>query len=132
MNGRLVAITSDELLALCSKLYSAEDIDTTMRYGRLSDPIFAGWFGTELICLVGFAPRSTLSDVAYLWLITTLEASRHPTLVGRWGKRLVEMALHRYPTLVGHCMNNSERWLTSLGATLGPLDMGHTTFRIGA
>lgn len=131
MNGKLVAINQDELEALAAPLPGI-DLPATLRLGRFSDPVFAGWFVGELMCLVGFAPRTTLSDSAYLWMFTTEAGRTHPLLLARWGRRLVGMALQRYPRLFGHCTPGSERWLRSLGATLGPPESGLATFNIGA
>lgn len=115
MNGSLRAIDSAEMLRLWN--WAEPERQSMVDFGSRSDPLFVGTFGNAVICFVGFIPASTLSDVAYLWMWASPAAAAHPIMVGRFGRRLIEAALGRYPRLCGHCID-SRRWLESLGASV--------------
>ena len=92
--------------------------DILWPYAQLSDPIFVGLHNGAYVCMVGFIPRTLLADEAFLWLNDGPLVREHPLLVGLYARRLIRVALLRYPRLVGFCAAHSERWLRSLGATI--------------
>lgn len=84
---------------------------------RLSRQILVGRIGDEVLCVIGFIPRSFISDEAYIWLHTTPAAANHKLIFGRHAKAVVRRALGVYEKLIGHCFSgNSRRWLETLGA----------------
>lgn len=84
---------------------------------KLSRHILVGRIGTEILCVVGFIPRSFISDEAYIWMHTTSAASSHKLIVGRHARAVVTRALEIYTKLIGHCLTGkSRRWLETLGA----------------
>lgn len=84
---------------------------------KLSRHILVGRLGDELLCVVGFIPRSMISGEAYIWLHTTPAAERHKLIFGRHAKEVVARALDVYEKLIGHCLSGkSRRWLETLGA----------------
>ena len=115
MNGVLRHTTVVEMLALGD--FPGAERDLMARWGAVSDPLFIGLYGEELLSFVGFVAQTLLSDEAYLWMWTSPAAAKHKVMIGRHAKRLIAVAQHRYPILVGHCIN-SERWLRSLGAKI--------------
>jgi hypothetical protein len=110
MNGELRQISVWELCGLL-RLPSAE-MKPTLDWARESDPLLAGMYTGELLCVLGLVPAP---DRTYLWMTTTKAGLQHPLILGRWARRWI-------PTLpkplVGHCSPASTRWLESLGAKI--------------
>ena len=100
----------------------SEDADLLHRLlGRYTDPLVQICAATisAVLCIIGFIPRSFLSDEAYIWMQTMPAAKNHKLMVGRHAKAVVAKALAIYPKIIGHCFHpDSARWLRSLGATV--------------
>lgn len=112
MNGQVYQITLNQLEGLT---FASEVVYA----GRISSHILAGFYGDELLCIIGFIPRHFLSDEAYIWMQTMPAANNHKLMVGRHAKAVVRRALEYYPKIIGHCFNAaSARWLQTLGAEL--------------
>jgi hypothetical protein len=118
MNAELQAISYSELIALIEDWWEGPDIT---EFARLADPLFEAWLGPVLLGFIGFIPRSTLSDTAYIWVHTTSNAARHPMAVARLARRWLPIFHSRYPNLHGHCFTAPARnWLRTLGARFWP------------
>jgi hypothetical protein len=81
----------------------------------------------------GLAPRTTLSDQAYLWMLTTSIAAEHKFMLVRYSQRFVEDALKYYSALFGHVEAgnfSAKRWLRWLGAEFGESDGKQVKFVI--
>jgi hypothetical protein len=84
---------------------------------KLSRQLLVGRIGDEVLCVVGFIPRSFISEEAYIWLHATPAASAHKLIFGRHARVVIRRALEVYEKLIGHCFSgNSRRWLETLGA----------------
>lgn len=122
MNGVLKEIDLETMRDLISQQPS-DSIDDTSRKillasGEASRTLYAGTIGDKLLCFVGLAPPTLLSDRAYLWLYVTPDVANHKVMFGRHAIRLVMAMKQVYPIIVGHCDNGrSIAWLRSLGAT---------------
>jgi hypothetical protein len=92
--------------------------DLIWPYAQLSDPIFVGLYRGEYVCMVGFIPKTLLADEAFVWLQDGPAVQKHKLLVGLYAKRLIKIALQRYPKLFGFCGTHSTKWLLSLGADI--------------
>ena len=112
MNGEVYQISLDQLKGLTLQ-------PEVVYAGTISSHILAGFYNQELLCIVGFIPRSFISDEAYIWMQTMPAAMDHKVMVGRHAKSVVAKALSIYPKIIGHCFSESSaKWLRSLGATL--------------
>ena len=112
MNGEVYQISLDQLEGLTLQ-------PEVVYAGTISSHILAGFYQSELLCIIGFIPRSFLSDEAYIWMQTMPAAKNHKLMVARHAKRVVARALELYPKIIGHCFaEDSARWLRSLGATI--------------
>lgn len=112
MNGQIYQISLDQLKGLT---FQAEVVYA----GTISSHILVGYYGDELLCIVGLIPRTFLGDDAYIWMQTMPKAENHKLMLGRHAKRVVARALEFYPKIIGHCFNDaSAKWLRSLGATM--------------
>ena len=112
MNGEVYQISLDQLKGLTLQ-------PEVVYAGRISSHILAGFYQSELLCIIGFIPRTFLSDEAYIWMQTMPAAKNHKLMVARHAKRVVARALEFYPKIIGHCFHeDSARWLKSLGATI--------------
>ena len=115
MNGELKPISVQDMVNLLT--LPKEHLNVMVEWAKKSDPLLAGMWGEDLVCLVGFIPPTMLSDTAYVWMHSTDLALEHPIALGRFARRFIKAALERYPRLVGDCLNEtSKRWLESLGA----------------
>lgn len=114
MNVEFHAISARDI-----EVYAQPDeLELLRPFARLSDPLFAGMYNGECGCLIGFIPDTVLSDRAYVWLNDMPFMRQHPVISGLGARRLIKLALLRYPTLVGNCNEHSAKWLRSLGATV--------------
>ena len=125
MNAELRPISYKEIKNHYGELYwlvnDLKEVDTIIEYSRHANPLFIAKLDYTVLGFVGFLPRSTLSDIAYVWVHTTPNAIRHKTAVARLARRWIPIFHTRYPTLLGHCFeDHSRRWLRTLGATFGP------------
>jgi len=112
MNGEVYQISLDQLKGLTLQ-------PEVLYAGNISSQMLAGFYKGQLLCIIGFIPRSFLSDEAYMWMQTMPEAKNHPLMIGRHGRRVVDNMLKVYPKLIGHCFSSdSARWLKSLGAEI--------------
>lgn len=118
MPGRLENISVPRMLELCHEA-EPEELAILVDVAKRSDPLLAGFSGGTLLCVLGFVPKTIISDEAYIWMCTTPEVREHKVLFGRWAKRLITSAHERYPRLVGHCSKDSVGWLRHLGARFG-------------
>lgn len=114
MKHGLIAVQAEDAMLLLAR----DNREVTWPFARMSDPLFAAFYRDEFVCLLGFIPETLLGNRAYLWLNDTEAMKRHAVLAGLYARRLIKVALLRYPTLVGHCAQYSERWLKSLGARI--------------
>ncbi len=91
--------------------------ENMLEAAKLSRHILVGRLGDELLCVVGFIPRSMISGEAYIWLHTTPAAEQHKLIFARHAKEVVTRSLSVYEKLIGHCLSGkSRRWLETLGA----------------
>jgi hypothetical protein len=101
---------------------------------RMSQEIWFGMHDGKIACVWGLAPPSTISNRAYLWLLTTDLVDEHKFLFIRHSQVVVEEALERYDLIAGHVAvgnDTARRWLRWLGARIGPAeDNGYSVFQI--
>lgn len=115
INHQIYRITPEQM----EKLITVQDEDR--RIARLSNPLLAGTYNGEVVCVMGLVPITMLSDKAYLWLITTDAVNEHKVAFGRAAHRFVLNMLRSYAQITGHCSSiQSIIWLTRLGAKFGP------------
>ena len=86
--------------------------------GRISSHILAGFYQSELLCIIGFIPRTFPSDEAYIWMQTMPAAKNHKLMVARHAKRVVARALELYPRSSGIVFCGFRTMVESLGATI--------------
>lgn len=90
------------------------------RWLRTSEQSWLGLYDDEVACIWGLVPSSTISNRAYLWLLTTDIIDEHKFLFIRHSQLVIEDALKEYPIIIGHVAMQNERakrWLKWLGAT---------------
>lgn len=94
------------------------DMDQNMLEAvKLSRHLLVGRIEDEILCVVGFIPRSLVSGEAYIWLHTTPAADQHKLIFARHAKAVVARSMEIYEKLIGHCLSGkSRRWLETLGA----------------
>ena len=100
---------------------------------RMSEEVWVGLWDDEVACVWGLVPPSITSNRAHLWLLTTDIVAEHKFIFIRKSQLVIEDALKRYDALVGQvALGNfaAKRWLTWLGATFGPPEMGFWPFII--
>ena len=138
MNGRVDVVDLQELRYLIFYRFADELSDemkiAIMEFAEKSNPICAGMYGTELVCIFGFVVPMLLSDTAYLWLYTTAALERHKIKFGRHAARYIKSMHNIYPRIVGHCAEGSNRsieWLLRLGAKFDQPSKGLVPFIIG-
>lgn len=76
-------------------------------------------------CMWGLVPASLLSDVAYLWLVTTDLVEEHQFLFVRHSQMEIKKMLAQYRFICGHCDRRKPRtvrWIKWLG---GKFDTSH-------
>lgn len=129
MNGELYQITVEQM----KELISSADMDTisgmdwewTIKFAEHSQPLLAGMYGAELVCIVGLIPCTALSDMAYLWVHTTNAIHRHKTKFARYVRCWLRSDKIQYTYLRGHCLANDttgQSWVKWLGAEFGEAD----------
>lgn len=118
MNAELQAITLGQLATI---IHRCPEREILLDFARPADPLFVALLGPVLLGFIGFLPRSTLSDTAYVWVHLADDHLGHSMSVIRLARRYMTTFHTRYTTLVGHCFEpHSRRWLATLGATFGP------------
>lgn len=125
MNGELYQITVEQM----GRLLAEADIEltiheraTTEYFAKYSDPLLAGMYGPELVCLVGLIPVTAVSSSAYLWHTPTNAVAWHKTKFGRYVRRWLHSDKIPYNQLNGHCLvvdQNGINWVKWLGAEFG-------------
>jgi hypothetical protein len=94
-----------------------KDAEVVMAAAELSMEIIVGMYVDRPAVYVGLAPKTILSDDAYIWLLVTEVGEAHSRLIARYSKKFIETVLLKYPMLHGHCFTpEAARWLTWLGA----------------
>jgi hypothetical protein len=94
-----------------------DDREVIHAAARFCSEILVGMFGGSPLCYIGLAPRTLISSEAYAWMLVTSEGEKHPFLLARYARGVLETVLLKYPIIYGHCFNaKSARWLRSLGA----------------
>jgi len=93
------------------------DAKIAMAAANMTSEIIVGLYNEQPACYIGLAPRTLLSDDAYIWLIVTEIGEAHSRLLARYSKGFIATALLKYPRLHGHCFTPAAaRWLNWLGA----------------
>ena len=103
------------------------------RWLRSSEEVWLGMHDERVACVWGLAPPSTISNRAYLWLLTTDLVSEHKFIFVRHSQLVIEDALKRYPVIIGHVAvenHQARKWLRWLGASFGTAEKGYCTFVI--
>lgn len=98
------------------------DQETIQRSIMNSSRVWAGLVDQKLVAMWGLIPPTLMSDVAYLWLVTTKHLDGHQFLFIRHSQRAIESMLAEYPEIVGHTLISNraaQQWLRWLGATFG-------------
>jgi hypothetical protein len=116
MNGEIYQISLGQFLVMMDS-YPPEDTELIMKSAAMSTEIIVGMYDGRAVCFIGLAPRTLLSDTAYVWMLVTEFGRGHGILLARYGKAFVTTMLLKYPRIVGHCFEaRSAKWLLSLGA----------------
>jgi hypothetical protein len=99
-------------------------------YCAISGEVWAGYVSGELEACWGVIPPSFMSDQAYLWMLNL--PVKHPIILGRYSRKVMDTLLFRWPTILGHCRlgSSSMRWLLWLGAEFGQPQSGLIPFSI--
>jgi|SRR5580692_122272 hypothetical protein len=131
------SIDVDRLRALLAQFIPMTDVDLelTIAYGQLSNPILSFSWKGDLLGVLGFIPIGILSGTAYLWLQHAPAASEHRLITGRIARLTIRDMLRVYPRMIGDCVADwpeSVAWLASLGARFGPRRGRGLPFEIGA
>jgi hypothetical protein len=93
------------------------DAKTAMTAAKFSAELIVGMYNEVPAIYVGLAPRTLLSDDAYIWLIVTEVGAAHGRLLARYSREFIATALLKYSVLRGHCFSPSAaKWLRWLGA----------------
>ena len=102
-----------------------EAVDVMNEWIYRSTEIYYGLVNGKVACVWGFIQPTILSDVAYLWLLTTDIVSQHKFLLVRHSQLFIEEALETWPTIIGNCAIEDEkaiRWIKWLGGKFGEPD----------
>lgn len=116
----------------CLAMLPVDQQETMARSLDNSPDAWVAYADQTVVGFAGVIPPTLLSDTAYFWLYTTPHFARHRFACARISRRLVADALARYPVLVGHCTEQSGRWLRWLGASFGEWQGPLLPFRIEA
>ena len=114
-----------------AKAPNAEQI--LKRWLRTSEEVWLGMHDEEVACVWGLAPPTTISNRAYLWLLTTDLVDQHKFLFVRHSQLVIEDALKRYPMIVGNVAvgnTSARKWLRWLGAEIAAPEKGFSRFII--
>ena len=103
-----------------SPVAGVQDAEAVLRECMLSSvDVRYGMLDGKVACMWGLIPPTILSDVAYLWLLTTDIVAEHKFLFIRHSQVYIEDALKQYPTIIGDVFienTAAKRWLKWLGA----------------
>jgi len=116
----------------CLAMLPMDQQETMARSLNNSPDAWVAYADETVVGFAGVIPPTLLSSTAYFWLYTTRHFSTHRLACTRVSRRLVADVLNHYPVLVGHCTQQSARWLRWLGATLGEPQGPVIPFRIEA
>jgi hypothetical protein len=103
------------------------------RWLTVSEEVWLGMHDDKVACIWGLVPPTTISNRAYMWLLTTDLVEKHKFLFVRHSQLVVESALERYEVIVGHVAIQNEaakKWLRWLGAEFGEIEKGWFQFKI--
>lgn len=123
---RIEQLTRSRLISagIASKIPEDEVIQFNKCISATS--IIMGGFGDgKLVCVWGLVPPTIMSNSAYLWLQVLAPIEPYQFVFVRHSQRAIEMALEKYPVIVGHCRVGAEtsmRWLRWLGARFAEPD----------
>lgn len=93
------------------------DAKAVMAAANLSTELIVGMYADAPACYIGLAPRTLLSNEAYIWLIVTEVGEAHTRLLARYSQQFIATTLLKYSILHGHCFTESaKKWLVWLGA----------------
>jgi hypothetical protein len=107
-----------EHLSMLSKINQ----ETMQRAMMNSSRVWIGEDDGAVIGVWGLIPPTLMSDVAYLWLFTTKNLTRHTFIFIRHSQKAVQAMLSEFPCIVGHAEIGNRRslqWLKWLGAEFG-------------
>lgn len=114
MNGEIFEVSFERFGQM---LEADEGRENTMFMAKLASEILVGMFDDQPLCYIGLIPRTLISSEVYVWLLVTDEGKRHPFILARYARGIVETVLLKYTLMYGHCFNEkSARWLRSLDA----------------
>jgi len=103
------------------------------RWLRNSEEVWLGMHDDKVACVYGLAPPTTISNRAYLWLLTTELVDQHKFLFIRHSQLVIEDALKRYDVIVGNVAvgnTSARKWLRWLGAEIDVPEKGFSRFVI--
>jgi hypothetical protein len=103
------------------------------RWLRTSEEVYLGMHDEKVACVWGLAPPTTISNRAYLWLLTTDLVEKHKFIFVRHSQLVIEDALKRYEVIHGNvAVDNpsARRWLRWLGASIATPEKGFSRFEI--
>lgn len=137
MNGELYQVTVQQMKELISSAdvntISDDDWKWTLEFAERSEPLLAGMYDGELICIVGLIPHTTLSNTAYLWVHTTNAVKRHKTKFARYVRKWIRSDRIGYDYIRGHCFVDdlsARDWVGWLGAEFGEVNGPLISFTI--
>ena len=107
-----------------SMIANEDNANIAIAAAKLSTELIVGMYDEAPAVYVGLAPRTLLSDDAYIWLIVTEVGAAHSRLMARYSREFISTTLFKYSTLRGHCFTpTAARWLVWLGAKfIGPYE----------
>lgn len=122
----IIRITGSEAYDLIYEehlsMLSTINQETMQRAMMNSSRVWLGEDEGRVIAVWGLIPPTLMSDIAYLWLFTTKNLTRHTFIFIRHSQRAVQAMLEEFPTIVGHAEltnRKSIQWLKWLGAEFG-------------
>lgn len=102
----------------CGPLPLDERVKRLVAHVRASENCFVWLDEEEPVAICGVVPRSIVSGIGAVWLLTTPAAKRSPRIFWRASKAIVLYLQHAYPRLEGRVdvsFAASVRWLKRLG-----------------
>lgn len=134
MNAEVFRLTPEQMKDLISKESGVSLIDKEwemlMQSARLSQPLLGGFYAGNLLMVMGFIPRTLLSDRAMLWAYDLPKAKDHKLVVARTSRSVVQNMLDDYPTIYGVCVGRGMQWVQWLGGEFGQPFNGAVPFEI--
>lgn len=88
-----------------------------------ADYAFTAFVGNEIACMWGIHTQTILSDIAYMWLVTTPLVEKHQFVFARKSQIYLQGLKQHYRVIEGHVgaqFPRSIRWLKWLGFTVYP------------